>query len=456
MTFFGSSIYLVIFYLTVVLSCFVVAKILTQDWKLRLSEVVFILLSSVFILTIWLTYRYIATIDHSLHHEFLNVVNRIVVLLSLFVYIYKLNKYSIKEAVILAIFSELLVFVSSLLTYSVDQLFLTPMFDLYPHNNSLLIFFSIADPILSILLALGFIRISKNLRSLVTENERALTVLFMGTVITRVVVEILRQDLVIIGRAGAANIWNFVIIFGISLIMLLAFIPYTRSLKHKLALQQKEAEQRNLLFYIYEVEQQQTAMRKFKHDYTNILTSMHSYIQDKDWDGLENYYITEIEKASAIITQRDFALESLHKIKIREVKGIVAAKLILAQNMDIDVSFEADSDIDQISLDSVTLVRMLGIILDNAIEELDALKSGTLFVACFKRDNAVTFVVRNTCRADMPSLRELEQVGYSTKGNKRGLGLSNLTEAVNTHPNVTLSTCAKNGKFSQELTIGGI
>jgi len=217
----------------------------------------------------------------------------------------------------------------------------------------------------------------------------------------------------------------------------------------------KEATQRYLEYYTEQIEEQQSAMRKFKHDYQNILTALSGFIYDEDWSGLTAYYTTRIEPASAVITKNDFALEALSRIKPREIKGLLVSKLMMAQNLGIDTTFEMPDEINHFPVDSVALVRMLGIILDNAIEELTTLGKGKLLVACYKDKRDFTFVVQNTCRPALPTLRQIEKIGYSTKGKGRGLGLSNLVELVNASPNITLKTSIDEGNFIQKLTLTG-
>ncbi|MCL1787472.1 MAG: GHKL domain-containing protein, partial [Defluviitaleaceae bacterium] len=213
----------------------------------------------------------------------------------------------------------------------------------------------------------------------------------------------------------------------------------------------REAAQRDLEYYTQELEKQHLSMRQFRHDYKNILVSMSGFIQERDWEGLAAYYGTKIEKASALITKNNFTLDRLANIKVKEIKSILVSKLILAQNLDIDTAFEVDGDIDHICVDSVDLVRMLGIIMDNAIEELASQASGKLQVACYKIGASVTFVVQNTCCRPVPHLRQLTQAGFSTKGEGRGLGLHTLEQLVDAYPNITLRTCAKDDEFTQQL-----
>jgi len=216
----------------------------------------------------------------------------------------------------------------------------------------------------------------------------------------------------------------------------------------------KEA-QRNLEYYTENLEKQQLSVRRFKHDYRNILLSLDSFLETDDLPGLKEYYYSKIKPASAIVTENDFNLDRLSKIKVKEIKSILAAKLMAAENLDIDTTFEAPDEIDRIPINSVALVRMLSIILDNAIEELATLDGGKLLVACYKSGTSLTFVIQNTCRPDIPTLRHLKEVGFSSKGENRGLGLSNLAELADAYPNITLRTKIANGNFIQKLTIAG-
>jgi len=86
---------------------------------------------------------------------------------------------------------------------------------------------------------------------------------------------------------------------------------------------------------------------------------------------------------------------------------------------------------------------------------LQSLGSGELIVGCFNIKDSVNFVVKNSCRADIPPLRQLQQSGFSTKGKERGLGLNNLSELVDSLPNLALMTEVENGYFTQTLMIGG-
>jgi len=241
---------------------------------------------------------------------------------------------------------------------------------------------------------------------------------------------------------------GFIVVYTVAIVMYKKFLIKRREERRN------EEERKELMKHMDDLLRQHTAMRKFKHDQSNIFSSMDIFVAEDDWGGMKNYYNTRIKSAFEVITADDFALESLNKIKVREIKGILIIKLAMAQNLGIDVSFEADEEISEFPVDSVALVRILGILLDNAIEELEYIGTGKLMVGCFKVEDSVNFVVQNTCREDMPPLKKLQERGFSTKGKGRGLGLDNLYDITKANPNVALMTTIKDGQFIQKLMLG--
>ena len=237
-----------------------------------------------------------------------------------------------------------------------------------------------------------------------------------------------------------------------------SFIIYTLYVEARQERMQKELESNHLEYYTSELEQQQISIRKFRHDYQNIFLSIKSFIDDGDLQGLEKYYGENITTASKAIVENDFTLDSLQKIKVREIKSILASKVIAAQNLgrDVKVVVEVNEEIEEIPMESIALVRMLGIILDNAIEaisERDFEGEGSLYVGVFKWSSGITIIIENTCSPNVPPLDQLWKSGFSTKGQGHGLGLGNLLELANQSSNLTLGTSVEDGKFRQELLI---
>ncbi|MCL2864641.1 MAG: GHKL domain-containing protein [Lachnospiraceae bacterium] len=442
------------------LPLFIVANILMRTYKPRLKESLYIMFVTLFITTLRTVPAFfgifstipIPTVDFS-YDNLSYILHRVLIILFLFFYIYKLKGYPVKKAIILTIFTDLFVFTSYFLGLLLRLLLNIPATYFNPLQPLLDFLHAFQTLVLSALFALLFVKGFGNLRKLLQTDQHLQTVLMIGSIITWLSFQIM-STLSFMLEDGYINTWSRALLMGYTIVSLTVFFLYIKYLKAKYNTQEKESELKNLLFYVNEIEQQQTTIRKFKHDYQNILLSIESFFDSDDYSGLQEYYYNKIKTSSQTLTQQSFSLNHLSKIHVKEIKSILAAKLIQAQTMGIDTNFEANEDIDSIFTNSIILVRILGIILDNAIEELDALGKGKLQVACFKQNVSVTFVVRNTCRDHIPPLHELNQLGFSSKGEGRGLGLTNLADLVHSQPNLTLQTSLSKGYFIQKLYIG--
>ena len=444
------------------INIFIIAKILIQDKRPRLKESLYFIFTGFFVeiviisLAILFNWQQLfgspIVQDSDLHlHPILFHIADALTSLFLFLYIYKWRKYTVKKAVIITLSVML---VAAIIDHSYAAISV-PFFSVntYHHFFIVLLVLYVVSSIFAILI----VRFSKNLRKAINQSssmQTALLCIVIFLLVSFQVAAAFGHHLAYPGYTANIILVNAIFFVAFTSIAFVSFVMFAKSLEAKYETQAKEAEQQSLERYTTELERNQTAIRKFKHDYQNILLSISTFLDEGDLDGLKQYYEDNIVTASQIIATNDIALEGLSKIRMREIKSILAAKLMMAQNLGIAATFEADEEIDHIPMDSVTLVRMLGIILDNAIEELVTIGEGRLFVGCFRSGKSVIFIVQNTCRADMPDLHQLLQAGFSTKGEGRGLGLGNLLELADAQPNIALETGIENGNFIQKLMIG--
>ncbi|MCL2588422.1 MAG: hypothetical protein FWD84_03330, partial [Oscillospiraceae bacterium] len=330
------------------LPLFIIVKILIRDWKLRLPESVYIVLGTL-LCTFFRVIPYVdafSNLPFISSYTFFLIFTRIFTALLLFLYIYKLKSYSAKKAIILTIFSDLFAFVSDLLAFSVFQLF----FDLSSYFHAGQIFlamsYSLLALILSALIALLVVKTSGKLRKALNTNIHFETALVVGSLIGWLTTKVMSSVLFIL-EDYTRNIWLLFLLLGYVGSSIVSFFFYSRSQNARFALKQKENEQKNLQFYLDEIEQQQAAIRKFKHDQQNLFSTLDIFVQEKDWDGLTQFY-PKVRAVSEIITKNEFELEGLSKIKVREIKNIFIAKLVTAQNLEINTKFEAGEEIDDI------------------------------------------------------------------------------------------------------------
>ncbi|KPG72046.1 hypothetical protein AEQ18_02950 [Enterococcus sp. RIT-PI-f] len=246
------------------------------------------------------------------------------------------------------------------------------------------------------------------------------------------------------------NFFFFLLYLCLSII---AFSFYYRTMKEKYNLIKKESDYKVLMEYTESIENQYKEVRKFRHDFQNILNSLDDYIMSDDFSGLKDYYLNEIKPTSEGISDMNFKLTELQNIKQREIKSVLALKLVTAQMSGIEIDLEIKEVIEDFPLDSIILVRSLGILLDNAIEALEELRIGKLAIAIFKNKKETQIIIQNDCAVHMPSIQLLKKEGFSTKGENRGLGLSNIKEMLANYKNVVLKTTIKDQLFTQQFII---
>lgn len=249
---------------------------------------------------------------------------------------------------------------------------------------------------------------------------------------------------------------DFILIFYGILIALIISVIKTFSKNEILNFQakQRELEYDMMSKYSEEVKKQYQEIQKFRHDYINILSSIEYYLDHNKIAELKRFYHTNVKQTKTLFKTNILRINDLEKIESLEIRSIVSTKLITAQEKNIDVQIEVNEKIPvNISLDSVILIRILGILLDNAIDELESLKSGSLLVGIFIISGDVVIIIQNTVRENVEPLHLLKKEGFSTRGNSRGLGLSNVQELILLEPQLLLETIIENNLFIQKITI---
>lgn len=246
------------------------------------------------------------------------------------------------------------------------------------------------------------------------------------------------------------NCFLFCLFFFASFVMLLNLM---RTMKENLENERKTIEYNQLLEYIQDLEQTSAALRKFRHDYLNILLSLDLLIHVEDKDQLVEYFEKNIKpqgnKIRAI--RADFA--QLIHVANPAIKAIVAHKLQMARLQNITVMVEAFEDVNDFFMEPFDLSRILGLFLDNAIEASANIPNPYIHIAFILMDSYVQIIIENACASDSIPLERLAEEGFSTKGKNRGLGLSQVEEILSAYPNVEHYTQLTENTFTQTLDL---
>jgi CheY-like chemotaxis protein len=122
-----------------------------------------------------------------------------------------------------------------------------------------------------------------------------------------------------------------------------------------------------------------------------------------------------------------------------------AIELGIAVELDISQCFSPRA----VPIEFTDLVRILGILLDNAIEECAGLENGAIAVKFSQNDEILSYTVKNTAS---PETRENGvRAGVSAKGGGRGNGLLIVGGILERYDCVTLNSCFQDDFFVQGL-----
>lgn len=248
---------------------------------------------------------------------------------------------------------------------------------------------------------------------------------------------------------------------GLSLMLIIVgivsfflFRSYKKEQLLTFELEKKEIEEKYLMNYLNQVNREYKDIRKFKHDYINLLSSLEYVINQGDIDSIKSFYSDSINPSKESMKNDYSNIGALEKIKLNSLKSILAVKILQAEENNINVSLEIIDDISQkLLIKDTILIRMIGIIIDNAIEETLLLDDGEIQIAIFSDKEYVYLIVKNNVRPTIEPLHVLKKEGFSTKGDNRGIGLSNLQELTENNSNIMLETQINKGFFIQKMMI---
>lgn len=248
---------------------------------------------------------------------------------------------------------------------------------------------------------------------------------------------------------------NLISLFVYFLIMIGLTNVLLRTIRKENQLNQKMIEQQQFTQYMQALEQVNREMQTFRHDYANILLSLRGYIEQDDLVGLRKYFNEQIIKEEQRTLFKNKMFNQLDQLELIELKGLIATKLLIADEHHIPMNIEIPDTIHEIAMDRIHLSRIMGVLLDNAIEASLSLDDPRVNLAFIAMTNKVVIVIENKTTMDSVNIKQLFEENYSTKGENRGFGLFNVRKIVSNYANVTLNSRIENHWFIHEIIIDG-
>ena len=205
--------------------------------------------------------------------------------------------------------------------------------------------------------------------------------------------------------------------------------------------------------YTDQLEENQKKLRKFKHDYRNLVLSLRTTLTEQPNNIRQALDLFEEYTNTYMNQDYLWQFNDLGNIRNPYLKSLLISKLSLISKLKIDCHFECKDVIDEIPIHIFDLVRLLGISFDNAIEESQRVRSGKILILIFQGSIQQEFTIRNRINKQKLSLVTLKQEGYTTKQDHSGLGLVNIQEIRKKYSNLFVNYKMDEDYFTVQLVL---
>lgn len=208
----------------------------------------------------------------------------------------------------------------------------------------------------------------------------------------------------------------FVILF--SLIMLKSMTEHSDNLNYK-------SENSLLSSNLGEYEKMLDHNRQLNHETKNQLVVIKGMIKNNDINVFN--YIDEI--VNEYNGENDVLLNAVKRIPLGGLQGLLYQKLIVMNDCNIKTNVEIQKNMNRKlfenldSKDTFDLCRMMGVFLDNAIDESKMTEKKEVNVYIYVEDNEI-FIEISNYYVVVPDLKKLGSKRYTTKSEGHGFGLS--------------------------------
>ena len=256
----------------------------------------------------------------------------------------------------------------------------------------------------------------------------------------------------IVGTTHHLNSFGSILAAIIFICLLLCFFAMNShkvQVEKEIALKQKKFEQKHLQTYTDEIVGLYNEIRGFRHDYAGMLVSMQMAIDSGDLQEINRVYNEVLVKANQKLRSDKYTYFDLNIIEDSALRSLIAQSIVYARNNDVEFTLEVKDVITRLSMDLLDLVRIMSILLNNAVEGAADSYLKQMEVAVIKMDFETVIVIQNSCKITMTPSENLFSLGFSTKGRNRGLGLNNVNEILDKYDNIILETEMEDNTFRQ-------
>lgn len=186
----------------------------------------------------------------------------------------------------------------------------------------------------------------------------------------------------------------------------------------------------------------QDDLRAFRHDFANIICTIGGYVHSKNIEGLTSYY-SQIQKD--VVKINNLGALNPDVINNPAVYALITSKYDKATSLGINVNVEVFINLNELNMKIYEFTRVLGILLDNAIEAARECNEKIINIEIRKeaKRNRQLLIIENTYNNKDVNTDKIFEKSYSTKPGNTGLGLWEVRQILKKNNNLNLFTTKK-------------
>lgn len=194
------------------------------------------------------------------------------------------------------------------------------------------------------------------------------------------------------------------------------------------------------------------SVKGFKHDLDNMIHIIGGYIETNDMEGLKIYY-NGLRKDCVRVN--NIELLNPNTINNPGIYSLIVAKQNRASELKVNMSLEVFFDFNNIKMPVYEFSRILGILLDNAIEAASECteKQVNLMFRESPKNSTQIICIENTYNNKDVDTKTIFEKGVTGKDNHTGIGLWEVNQIISKNNNIVLHTSKNNKYFKQQLEI---
>lgn len=214
----------------------------------------------------------------------------------------------------------------------------------------------------------------------------------------------------------------------------------------------------SLIEFMNSYEEKIDELRIQSHENKNQLLNIKSKIIDKDKNKNIIEYIDSILNEKIQLDKGKYS--KLKYLPSNGFKGMFYYKISKAEELGIKISINISAGIKKSVLHNMNaedykqLCRIIGVYLDNAIEASAISNEKLLGIEIYLNNNDVDIIISNSYLGEV-DIKNVNEKGYSTKGNSHGYGLSLVKTILENSDIFSSETTTCNGIYTQKLNIKG-